>query len=164
MDFDKIPRGPVVKSIIGAVDEWERWLHENHFRKLVDGDGLEWTLEMKFEELPAESEIHGGKILISLQLGVDVRSEEFIRTGTLEVGEDDRFLAIIGNHLVPLRMRPVIYEVKDYNAARGLLANILPELRENTKKSKIRDIKRQLIGRWIDELSAFGAREKTGEW
>ena len=164
MEFDKIPSRPVVKSAISAIDEWERWLYENHFRKLVDGDGLDWLLEMKVDELPADHQIHGGKMVITMQLGVDVGAEEFIRTGTLDPVEDERLLALIGSRLVPLRMRPVTHEAKDLNAGRELLSRVLPELRENTKKSRLREIKRGLIGRWIDELSAFGNRENLGDW
>ena len=69
-------------------------------------------------------------------------------------------IQFIGDRFVPLRMRPVIYETRDEPAARDLLASVLPELRDNTQKNKMREIKRGLIGRWIDDMSVFGIREK----
>lgn len=164
MDFDRRPSRPIVKSTVGAQAEWEYWLYENHFQRIMDGDGLDWHLEMSVHQLPDREEMRGGVVVLTLQLGVDVKVDQFVSTGTLDPQEDERMISMIGDRWVPLRMRPIVHEAKGEAQAKELLATILPELRENIGKSKMRDIKRGLIGRWLDEQAAFGVRERDQNW
>ncbi len=164
MEFDRLPSRPIVKSVIGAQAEWERWLYENHFQRLLDADGLDWTLELSIDQLPDDDNRHGARYVVTLQLGADVDVDTFVKTGTLDRIEDERTITLIGAQKVPLRMRPAVHHAKGEPDARELLVRVLPELRENIATSRLRDIKRSLIGRWIDDQGVFGVRSDEKNW
>lgn len=164
MEFDRLPSRPIVKSSVGAQAEWERWLYENHFQRLLDADGLDWTLELSIDLLPDDDDRHSARYVVTLQLGADVDVATFLKTGTLDPVEDERMITLIGGHKVPLRMKPMVHHAKGENDARDLLVRVLPELRENIASSRLRDIKRSLIGRWIDDQGVFSARTDERNW
>lgn len=164
MEFNKLPSRPIVKSSLGAQADWERWLYENHFQRLLDADGLDWSLELSIDLLPDDEGGRGSRYVVTLQLGADVDLETFLKTGTLDRDGDERFITLIGDRKVPLRMKPVVHHAKGEKDARELLVRILPELRETIANSRLRDIKRTLIGRWIDEQGVFGMRSEERNW
>lgn len=159
MDFDRLPTRPVVKSAISAQAEWEHWLLENHFQRLLDADGLDWNLELEVFQKPDEDDLHVARWTAVLHLRADVDVETFIRTGTLDVEEDARLISLIGSERVPLRMKPVTHEARGEKEAKDMLIRILPELRDSIAKTKLREIKRGLIGKWVDGNTMFGARD-----
>lgn len=164
MEFNKLPSRPIVKSSIGAQADWERWLYENHFQRLLDGDGLDWSLELSIDQLPDDDDRHGCRFVVTLQLGADVNIETFLKTGTIDREGDERMTTLIGERKVPLRMKPMVHHAKGEKEARELLVRILPELRETIASSRLREIKRSLIGRWIDEQGVFGSRSDEQNW
>ena len=164
MDFDRLPTRPVIKSIISAQAEWDTWLHENHFRILQDAEGLEWRLELETQQLPDPKDRHGTLWVLTLMMTSDVDVETFIRTGTLDSENDLRLIGMLRDKKIPLRMKPMIYEAHGIKEAKDLLARILPELRENIAESGLNEIKRGLIGRWLEGQTQFGAKEHGVGW
>jgi hypothetical protein len=162
MDFDRLPTRPVVKSLASAQAEWDQWLAQNQIDFLRDSDGIDWKLIMKFEQLPSEIDRHRGKWVTTLQLGIDLPVAKLVETGTLDAESDARLLGLAGDGLVPLRMKKLQYEASGENEMRDILSRVLPELRENFRKTSLHHVKRDLLGRWIDGLSVFGERESRG--
>lgn len=160
MDFDKQFSRPVVKSISSAQAEWEHWLYENHFQRLLDADGLEWELTIHAMPTPDEINIKSAKWNVTLSLAADVDAATFTRTGVLDTEEHERLLAKIGDFKVPLRMKPIHHEARGENEARDLMMRILPDLRDNIAKTSMVEMKRNLLCRWIDDHSQFGAKER----
>ncbi len=162
MDFDRLPSRPVVKSLTSAQAEWDQWLSHNHIDFLRDGDGIDWKLLMKFEQLPSEQDRHQGKWVATLQLGIDLPVSKLVDSGTLDPESDARIIYLAGNGHIPLRMKKLQYEALGENAMRDTLTRVLPELRENFRKTSLHQVKRDLLGRWVDSLSVFGEREAQG--
>jgi hypothetical protein len=69
---------------------------------------------------------------------------------------------LAGTGEIPLRMKKMQYEASGENEMRETIARVLPELRENFRKTSLHEVKRGLLGRWIDSLSNFGHREYLG--
>jgi hypothetical protein len=165
MESDRIPSRPVVKSQLSAESEWARWLQENNFSLVPDSEGLVWTLTVNMSQIPDPVEARQAKWIVQLNLAADVDSDQFLKTGVLDSSQDARLLELIGAHKVPLRMKPVVHEATGgEKEAKDLLIRVLPELRENIAKTKLRDVKRTLIGRWVESQSLFGAREAGRGW
>ena len=162
MDFDRLPSRPVVKSLTSAQAEWDQWLSLNHIDFLRDGDGIDWRLVMKFEQLPSEQDRHQGKWVATLQLGIDLPVAKLVESGSLDRDSDARLISLAGDGQVPLRMKKLQYEAPNEHAMRDTLSRVLPELRENFRKTSLHRVKRELFGRWIDSLLAFGEREAQG--
>lgn len=162
MEFDRLPSKPVIKSSIGAQAEWENWLSNNNFQLMRDGDGVDWRINMTFEQLPSELDRHKGKWVATVQIGVDVSVSKLLETGTLDPEQDGRLIVLAGSGLVPLRMKKLRYEALGENEMREVLAKVLPELRENFRKTSLHEVKRGLFCKWVEALSVFGQRESMG--
>lgn len=156
MDFDKPPSRPVIKSVISAQAEWENWLRQNNFEFFRDADGLEWRVSMSFEQLPAQADRGAARWVTSLQIGVDVTMATLVDTGTFDPEDDARLIDLASNRAIPLRMRKVQYETNSEGDMRETLVQALPELRENFRKTSLHEVKRSLVGRWIENLTVFG--------
>lgn len=164
MEFDRLPTRPVVKSLLSAQAEWDHWLLENHFQRLLDADGLDWHLDVEIQQYPDPEDCHISRWVATLQLKADVDCATLMATGTLDPEEDSRLASLIGEQKVPMRMKPMVHTAKGEKDGRDLLIQLLPELRDSIGKTKLREIKRGLIGRWIESQSQFGAREQSRGW
>lgn len=156
MDFDKPPSRPVIKSVISAQAEWENWLRQNNFEFFRDGDGLEWQVTMTFGQFPSQSDKGPARWVTTLQIAVDVSISALVGTGTFDPIEDARLVAMSAGRTIPLRMRRLQYEANTEGEMRETLVQVLPELRENFRKTSLHDVKRALVGRWIEGLMVFG--------
>jgi hypothetical protein len=162
MEFDRLPSKPVIKSLTGAQAEWENWLSQNKFELMRDGDGIDWHVAMTFEQLPSELDRHKGKWIATIQLGIDIPMARLIESGTMDSEQDARLIFLAGSGKIPLRMKKLRYEAQGENEMREILVRILPELRENFRKTSLHTIKRNLVHRWVDSLSNFGQKESLG--
>lgn len=160
MDFDKPPSRPVIKSVISAQAEWENWLRQNNFEFFRDADGVEWRVTMTFAQLPGQVEKGSSRWVTTLEIGVDLPISALISTGTLDSDEDARLIGLAGDHLIPLRMRRVQYEAASEGEMRETLVQALPELRENFRKTSLHEVKRSLVGRWIEGMLMFGHQQE----
>jgi len=156
MDFDKPPSRPVIKSTISAQAEWENWLRQNNFEFFRDADGLEWRVMMTFEQLPGQSDRGPGRWITGLQISLDVTIADLVSTGTFDPDHDARLIALASTQIIPLRMKRLQYEAQSEGDMRETLVRVLPELRDNFRKTSLHQVKRDLVGRWIDGLSVFG--------
>jgi len=156
MDFDRPPSRPIVKSSVSAQAEWESWLVQNNFEYLRDADGLDWQVLMSFEQLPSTSNPRMGRWVTCLQIGLDTPISALVNTGTFDADHDSRLIQLAGQRMIPLRMRKVQYEANSESDMRDVLARALPELRENFRKTSLHQVKRNLVGRWLDGRMVFG--------
>ncbi len=162
MDFDQLPKRPVVPSQSSAIAEINEWMRSNRFDTLTDGDGLVWRLVLEAgPQLPQQARLAAGEEPtweIKIWLEADVTGEQLVETGTFEAEKDQRMLQLLEARSIPLRMRPMVYRAQGVTAARQLVAEVLPRFRENIAKTALCDVKRGLVGRWLDEQSAFSKR------
>jgi hypothetical protein len=162
MEFDRLPSKPVIKSLTSAQAEWENWLSQNNFEFMRDGDGIDWQVAMTFDQLPSEIDRHKGKWIATVQLGIDLSVSKLIESGTIDPDQDERLIFLAGTGKIPLRMKKLRYEALGENEMRDVLVRILPELRENFRKTSLHSIKRNLVNRWVDGLASFGQKERLG--
>lgn len=159
MEFDSPPSRPVVKNSVSAQAEWENWLYQNNFEYFRDADGLDWSVKTSFEQLPSNFDRRAGRWVATVEVALDVSMLALIETGTFDKDDDARFIGLVGKDLIPLRMRKIQYEAMSENAMRDTMAQALPELRENFRKTSLHDVKRTLVVRWIEGRMTFGKGE-----
>jgi len=152
MDLDKLPRRAVVPSQLSAEAEFRTWLRENCFDRMQDKDGLEWQVSVATDLETA------GQWSMRIALSSTVDAPTFLRTRTLVADEDERLLSILGEHTIPLCMRPRVFRLADESEAQGVLAEELPRLRDELRGTSLIQLKRALIGRWVDSHHTFSER------
>jgi hypothetical protein len=155
-ESDKLPKRPVVSTLTAAIGGLKRWVDESCHGPFQDGDGQTWTLGIKVTRIPDPDSSNGLLWSIRLCLTAQVIGAELVATGVLSPDADSRLIFLIGEQMVPMAMRPVIHRAADEAEAKRLLAAALPELKATLGKQSLIPIKRDLIGRWVDERCQFG--------
>lgn len=156
MEFDRPPSRPVIKSVISAQAEWENWLRQNNFEFFMDADGLDWRVSMMSDQLPNETNPGAGRWITTVQIGVDVPIKALVETGSFDPVEDARLIDLASDRPIPLRVRRLQYEANSESEMRETLVRALPELRENFRKTSLHEVKRALVGRWVEGARIFG--------
>lgn len=156
MDNDKLPKRPVVTSKTAADAEFDYWLKENNFSSLKDGDGLAWNLNLKIARVP-EPAAREAPWTLTLHLTAQVNAKTLVETHTLEPDLDSRLIELIGEHTIDINLKPIQRKAMTKEDARRMLAVVLPETRDKVALASFREIKRSLVGRWIDQTRVFGA-------
>src|SRR5690606_16223149 len=131
MFHDKPPKGPVITSQAGALNQMEGWLKENKFDRVKDAEGTQWKVSVKAIQTP-----HPKNPKISLwQLKILVTAEataaDLLQSGVLSRDADARLIELLGDDILPLAMKPMSYEASSEEEARSILANALPRLKAN---------------------------------
>jgi hypothetical protein len=156
MDFEFRPSRPVVKSYSSAEAEFQRWLHENHFQYVLDAEGTAWTVVLDLEQAPAEGDLKRMDFCLQVSLEATTNAEKLMNSGVLDAEVDSRLLNLLGTDQVAMKMRPMVYQADTEQAARNLLIQVLPRLRDDMAKTNLTEMKRALVGRHIDQSSLFG--------
>lgn len=150
------PKRPVVSTLTSALVEVERWLEDSRLREIRDGDGLVWMLAVEVDQIPDPADPKGLVWRLKLKLSADATATDLVRTGALDAKTDQRLIELLDDEPVHLAMKPLIYTAPNEEAARLLLTDVVPRLKASFPRDALGDIKRQLVGRQIDERSRFG--------
>lgn len=156
MDNDKLPKRPAVASQTAADAEFDYWLRENNFDRIKDGDGLFWKLDLQVFRQP-EPAAREAPWILTLHLTTKVSAKILIGTQTLDAVQDSRLIDLMGDHVIDINLKPVQHKAMTREDARRLLAVVLPETRLKMEAASLKEIKRTLVGRWIDQSRVFGA-------
>jgi hypothetical protein len=154
-DRDRPPKRPVVTSLAGALTEVRRWLEENQLHAVKDGDGLAWDLGVTATQIPEPNNPRGLLWQLNLDLKTRVTTRQLVDTATLDRTKDARLIDLIGDEAIELKMRPITYKAPTEDAAKALLAEVLPKLKASFAKSTLSEVKRALVGRFVDEGGRF---------
>lgn len=159
MDPSRRPSRPAVASLASALAAVERWLSENRYDSVRDGDGLDWRLALEVTHIPAPGDANKVLWQVRLDLAVDVGYAELVRSGVLDAKKDARLLELVGEEMVPLRMKPRLVTAPSEEELRLMFAEAVPKLRAEIAGKSLISIKRELIGRWIDQRGRFGGTQ-----
>lgn len=155
-DPEKRPRRPVISSLAGALGEIKNWLKENQLDQVRDADGMVWELSVKAAQVRDPANPKGLLWQVRLGLETTAKAQDFIATGALDAKKDARLIELVGDHAINIAMKPMVYDTPDEEAARRLVADLVPKLKANFLKNSLTEIKRTLIGRWVDDRGRFG--------
>lgn len=153
---DKRPSRPVVTSLSHALSEIDHWVSENKFDRIKDGDGLTWNLDLAIKPVPNRENTHGLLWEATVRLHVAATAEMFIETGTLHRVSDERLIALIGDADIKVALKPSVYTAKSEDEMRQIVASVVPKLKVHLMKNSFYDVKRRLIGRFVDQSQWFG--------
>jgi hypothetical protein len=155
-DADRRPKRPLVTSLAGALEDVRRWQEENRLDVIKDGEGQPWAVEVRVVHGPNHQKPKGLLWNLKVLLTARVGAEDLKATCGFDAKDDARLLALVGDSVIDLSVRPLTYTAETEEAARLLIADVLPRLRASFARNALVDVKRQLVGRWVDEHSRFG--------
>lgn len=145
---------PTVSSYLSAQMEADEWTRQNEFDNIIDKDGLEWTLNLTHEELPS---LLGDSLQWNATFAYKARSDAaaFIRTKVLDPVVDERLICLLGEDEMALMLKPTIIQASNSDELKTKLSQSLFDFKKKLSSSNLRDLKRGLIGRWIDSQRQF---------
>lgn len=155
-DPDKLPKKPVTISQTSANEEFARWLAQNDRQHLRDAAGTIWNISVESLETPNPADHRQPIWRIIVRICSDVGARHLIADKTLHETQDERLLGLIGDETIRLALKPLLHETQGLDAARTWLAEELKRLREQFASEGFHQVKRQLVGRWIDQSRLFG--------
>ena len=158
MDSGKPPKRPVISTQTAATAELKRWLEESCLSSFLDGDGQAWSLGLKVSRIPDPATKSGLLWAVRIELKARVSGLDLLATGVLCPDKDHRLLTLIGEDLVTMATKPSVYQANHEAEARQILAQALPQLKESLSRQSLVGVKRDLVGRWVDDHCRFGCQ------
>jgi hypothetical protein len=156
MDTRQNPSRPVVSSQLSANRAAQAWLEQNKQDSVKDASGLEWKIVVEMREVPDPVDHRRALFELNIRLEASASAEILIQTGTLVLPDDQRLSGLIGDSTIPFTRKPIYHEAKSIDEARRFLADRVQEIAAEMRVNAFHEIKRQLIGRWVDERARFG--------
>ncbi|MCX6105782.1 MAG: hypothetical protein NTY08_08145 [Proteobacteria bacterium] len=162
-DKDKFVSSLVISSQAAALRDVDRWLSENQYDSAYDGDGWLWNQSVEVTQIPDPGDTRRIEWQLRIQLQTQMSAQDLVTQDVLSPDQDARLLSIIGESLVPMAMKPSKYRAATESAARSLVAELLPKVKETFKEYQLKNVKRALVHRWVDENCSFDRlRPKIG--
>jgi hypothetical protein len=157
MDLEMLPRKLVVPSLTQANAEIEMWLRHNKYDAVKDADGQIWALTVKAERIMRRTLQMDLVWEVQMRLEAAVNVQQFVATGVLDPQKDERMMDLIGDAAVPLKMRPIRNFAQTEDDVKLIILEGIPKLRSKLLRSSLIEVKRTLIGRWLNARCSFGA-------
>ena len=155
-DNQRLPKKLVIGSLARAEAELEHWIRENRYDQLDDADGLSWQLAILTNERAAAANPRELEIELRFALSALVAPEILLQSRILDRALDARLLAMLEDTPIPMSIRPLVLMARGVEEARRMICDELPRHRAKLMDPKIREMKRHLVGKWVENITIFG--------
>jgi hypothetical protein len=155
----------LIPSYTAAMQSMESWMAANHRQAPSDLDGLVWQIQVKTVLEPlsmsspraslAKDPSHELCWVTTLWAEGVLTGENLVAQGVLDPELDQRLLAFIGAHKIPMVLRPKTIVLESEQATREMLLTEIPLIIHTIQQSTNKTLKRKLVGRWIDQSREF---------
>jgi|GEM_PF-1711429 len=157
MNSMETPSRVVVPSHLVAEAQFQTWLKENKYDVLPDAAGIPWKLNIQLLEVPDHVDRRRALIRISIHVTAQLGVQDLVNTGSFDAKIDQRLISILGDRRIDMQLKPLRFESQSWEDCRHFVADSILQLRSKLKHSEMHEIKRALVGRFIDEQALFGA-------
>ncbi len=157
-DFELPPSRLVTKSFSAAQQEFRLWLLANDFSQMKDKAGHPWQVVMSLKEMPSRENRRINEYHLELSLRSRLGAEDLTQEGTLERERDARLLALISDAEIPVIVKSKTLQDKSLRSLRIALGDQVRRWQSYLSDHPLHEVKRQLVGQWIDRQSRFENR------
>lgn len=155
----------LIPSYAAASKSMERWMEANHRHSPCDLDGLRWDIQIKttLDPLPlsspraslAKDPTHELRWVTTLWAEATLTGDNLITQGVLDPQLDQRLLSLLGSQKIPMVLKPKTIILESEEATRTMLHSEIPQIIQEIQQTTHQNLKRQLVGRWIDQNRGF---------
>lgn len=157
-ELDSRPSRPVTKSLSAAQQEFRLWLLANDFSHLTDKAGHVWQVGVKMREQPSLSDHRRNDYHVELSLQTSLSAADLVAEKTLDTEKDGRLIHLIYDAKIPVVARTRSLHDTSFRSLRLTLVEQLRRWREYLESHTLDEVKRQLVGQWIDRQARFENR------
>jgi hypothetical protein len=152
-----MPRKPVILSQASADAEVSAWMQGKAKKVLQDIDGLDWMIDARAQPKPTQDS-RAPVWCLTVKVSAQVSAETIEEALAYDAGDAERFISLMDELSIPLEMKPVTYHFESLEDAREFFADQHRDIQTKLSNAKMTDIKRLLVGRWIEERCNFGSK------
>jgi hypothetical protein len=156
METNQNPSRLVIPSHLSAERSVQAWMQQNRLDVVKDAAGLEWRIVVDMREIPDAVDHRRAVVELTVRVQTTASASDLVATGTLMATADERLVQLLGDARVPFSRKPLYHEAKSMDEARRWLADRMTEIGDEMRSSPFHDVKRNLLGRWIDARGEFG--------
>ena len=158
MDRNTTPTKPVIPSQNSANRSASDWLQMNDNHHVNDLTGQRWDLNIAAAERPDHCDHRKALYHLEISLETVISAKLLIETGVLDEDADKRILSLLGEDLIPIKMRPISQVLPSLEASRNWVFEHIQKLRKDMKTDAYSEVKKSLISRYLDQKMAFGGK------
>lgn len=144
-------RRPVTVSLATANAEFNRWLEENGYARIVDRVGHEWQIECRLELLPHPINASGSWFRLLAQISCTISAESLLRAGILDKDNDARLIQMFGDEKMSMQLERVLHEGDSLEKARDAHRERLGKIREFLRQKDFSATFRNKVGQWVNQ-------------
>ena len=156
METNQNPSRLVIPSHLSAERAVQNWMQQNQLDKIKDAAGLEWRIAVDMKEVPDAVDHRRSVIELIVKVESSASAVQLTQTGSLISPADDRLIGLLGDARIPFARKPQYFEAKSMDDARRWLADRMLEIGSEMRSSAFHEVKRNLVGKWIDAKGEFG--------
>lgn len=150
---------PVVSSLAAAIQQTNSWLEQNDYHRIKDLQGTLWDLKVKFSLVQSARNTSAREWLLEILIGTTLTGKILMESQILNPENDMRIIKLLGDARVKVDLKPMQYHVRDESEGRKLLLDVVPIVKSQMEHTNMATIKRQLIGKWVDQNTRFGGQK-----
>jgi hypothetical protein len=158
---DKLIKSPVISSQHKADRDLADWLKNNRYTEIKDASGFVWSLKVKGSTKPDPADSRKGMWEVRLILTGSLSAQVLHATGIFvpDSESDQRLAAMLGAVILPITVRPVLLKAHSVEEIRRLIIDQIGHLRGHFGARDFAEIKRKIVGRWVNDKASFGVGE-----
>jgi hypothetical protein len=141
---------PVTVSLSSANREFNRWLQENGYARVVDKRGHAWQLESRIELLPHPINLSGSWYRLIVDISCSISAESLTRADVLNVKSDARLLSLFGSQILSMRSERILHECDSVEKLRNERRERVARVREFLLGKDFSENFRACVGRWVN--------------
>lgn len=161
METNQNPSRLVIPSHLSAERSVQNWIQQNQLDRVKDASGMEWRIHVDMREVPDSVDQRRSIIELTVRVETSADVGSLLKTGTLTQPSDERLIGLLGTVSIPFARKPRYHEAKSMEEARHWLADRMIEIGDEMRSSAFHDVKRSLVGKWIDAKGEFGREYLT---
>lgn len=158
-DVQLNPSRLIVPSQTIADQQLAQWLDANDLRRIVDGDGAIWAVQVVAQEFPdPQRSFHQGRWQMEIKIQSQFNGKDLVAQGVLDAKADERLLALVGLAVIPMHVRPVQLQADTVEEARLKIGQAIVDLKQKFQDDLLRSVKKDLLSQWLNARQGFGER------
>ena len=152
----------IVPSQTIADQHLAQWLDANDLRRITDGDGGIWTIQVVAQEFPdPQRSFHQAIWQIEIKVQSQFTAKDLVNQGVLDLKRDERLIALVGLAEVPMHVRPIQIQADNVEGARLKVGQAIVELKHKFQDDLVRVVKKDLLSQWLNASQVFGERPEV---
>ena len=162
MHLNKDPKvtTPIISSAKAAESQFRHWLNQNSYKEILDLEGVVWRMVIEAELEKSNQSLSARGWLASIKASAFLTLDDLVNAGITDKNDEnsiERYQYFLNGGKIEIHLKPYLFHGVDEESIRQWLQQRIPEIQEKIRSSDLKEIKKTLVGKWLDKSRSFGA-------